>query len=210
MKKIFFMVLSVALFNMVISMTASARDGAYLAIRAGSVNENMNSDEDSVYDENRLDFDYVWFVSGAVGYRWNYWRAELEYTYRNDFDDTVNTNNNPTIPFSVYSHMVLKSKSVMANAYFDFMPNYVVSPYISGGIGWTYLEMEETPYTNGWAGPKQSFDETNFTWSLGAGLTIRINKCINIDGGYRYIDMGEIEHANINAHEVYGGIRYTF
>ncbi len=206
MKKIFFMALSAALFSTVISATASARDGAYLAIRAGSVNENMNSDDDSVYDDNRLDFDYVWFVSGAVGYRWNYWRAELEYTYRNDFDDNIPSGIHP----DVFSHMVLKSKSVMANAYFDFMPNYVISPYISGGIGWTYLEMEEKSHTFGLVQPAQSFDETNFTWSLGAGLTIRINKCINIDGGYRYIDMGEIEHANINAHEVYGGIRYTF
>ncbi len=210
MKKFFFMALSAALFCSVMSATASARDGAYLAIRGGTVNENMNSDDDSAFDDNRLDFDYVWFISGAVGYRWNYIRAELEYTYRNDFDDMVDTATNPILAGKYFSHMVLKSKTVMANAYFDFMPNYVISPYLSAGIGWTYLEMEETSHSDGLIQPTQSFEETNFTWSLGAGLTIRINKCINIDGGYRYVDMGELEHANINAHEIYGGIRYTF
>ena len=209
MKKFFFMALSAALFSSVMSAAAIARDGAYLAIRGGSVNENMNSDDDSAFDDNRLDFDYVWFVSGAVGYRWNYLRAEIEYTYRNDFDDTYSSASG-ALANEIYSHMVLKSKSVMFNAYFDFMPNYVISPYINAGIGWTYLEMEDTTHTFGNVVKQPSFDETNFTWSLGAGLTIRINKCINIDGGYRYVDMGELEHANINAHEIYGGIRYTF
>ena len=212
MKKIFFMVLATAFFELASVSLTEARDGAYLAIRGGGINENLNSEDDSAWDSNRLDFDNVWFMSGAVGYRWRYLRAELEYTYRDDFDDKIPlAENNPGLPADkYYSHYTLKSKSIMANAYLDLMPNYVVSPYISGGLGLTMLEFEETSYSNGTVQPSQSYDETNFTWSIGAGLSIRLNKCINIDAGYRYIDMGEIEHANINAHEVYGGIRYTF
>lgn len=209
MTKKFLMTLSAALVAVVFASSASARDGFYLGLRGGAANNNMNSVDDKMTDDSRLDFDNVWFMSGAFGYRWNYLRAELEYTYRNDFDDKI--------PFSknfdsnlFYSKAVLKSKSIMANAYIDFMPNYVISPYISGGIGWTYLESENKVYSDGMFQSSQSYDETNFTWSLGAGLTIRLNKCINIDGGYRYIDMGSLDKAEVTAHEVYGGLRYTF
>lgn len=207
-KKIFAVLVAVAV-TAAAAFSAEARDGFYLGIKGGGANNNMNSNKDSAFDSNRVDFDNVWFMSGAFGYRWNYLRAELEYTYRNDFDDKIPFGAGLD-PNTYFSKTVLKSKSVMANAYLDFMPNYVVSPYLSGGIGMTFLELENTVNTAGGAQPTDSYDETNFTWSLGAGLTIRLNKCINIDGGYRYVDMGSIGKANLNVHEVYGGLRYTF
>ena len=57
---------------------------------------------------------------------------------------------------------------------------------------------------------KSVTDENDLMIINKSGITIRLNKCLNFDGGYRYIDMGDIEQANVNAHEWYFGLRYTF
>lgn len=188
------------LLSTAIAGTASARDGWYAAFRGGITNSNLNDIDDNASETADIDFDNVWMMSGAVGYRYSYFRAELEYTYREDHDETSPTG---------LSGAEFGVQNLMLNGYIDFLPNYVVSPYISAGIGWSKVEMK-TFSTLGPVRTETSVDSDNFTWSLGAGATVRINKCLNFDAGYRYIDMGDIENANVNAHEVYFGLRYTF
>lgn len=200
MKRTFLAAVSAMVLTIATVCSAQARDGFYLAVRGGGTNPNMNSDKDSITAKAVVDFDDVWFVSGAFGYRWGYLRTELEYTYRDDYEDSV------TVRPGFTSDSALEASSYMANAYIDFMPNYIISPYISGGIGYTKLKLS----TRSTGGRPRSWDETNFTWSLGGGISLRLNKCLNLDAGYRYLDMGSIENANVNAHEYYMGLRYTF
>lgn len=190
------------LLSTVIAGTAAARDGWYAAIRGGVTNSNMNSVEESSTTTATadVDFDNVWMMSGAVGYRYSYFRAELEYSYREDHEETSSSGGSGT-EFGFHN--------LMLNGYFDFLPNYVVSPYISAGIGWSQINMDIFS-TNFGERITENNDTDNFTWSIGAGMTVRVNKCLNIDAGYRYLDMGDIDNANINAHEVYFGLRYTF
>lgn len=191
---------AVMLLSTTIAGTASARNGWYAAFRGGLTNSNLNDVDDNASTSADIDFDNVWMMSGAVGYRYSYFRAELEYTYREDHDETSETG---------LSGTEFGAQNLMLNGYIDFLPNYVVSPYISGGIGWSRVNLDT--FSNAGGGRTTASNESdNFTWSLGAGMTIRINKCLNFDGGYRYIDMGDIENANVNAHEVYFGLRYTF
>lgn len=191
---------SALLLSTTIAGSASARDGFYIAVRGGVTNSNLNDVDAKVSDKADIDFDNVWMMSGAVGYRYSYFRAELEYSYREDHDETSD---------SGLSTTKFGSQNLMLNGYLDIMPNYVISPYISGGIGFTKLKLDTTS-TMGALVFEDNRDETSFTWSIGAGLTVRINKCLNLDGGYRYIDMGDIDSANVNAHEWYFGLRYTF
>lgn len=201
MQNKFLTIASALLISSAIATPALARDGFYVAIRGGVTDTNMNDvNEDSTTTAKAdIDFDNVWMMSGAVGYRYSYFRAELEYSYREDHEEEVIS--------GVSSKF--GSQNLMLNAYLDFMPNYVVSPYLMAGVGFSKMDLETSskvgPYT-----VTDSNDETNFTWSVGAGLTLRINKCLNLDGGYRYIDMGDIDSANVNAHEWYFGLRYTF
>ena len=188
------------LLSTMVAGTASARDGWYAAFRGGITNSNLNDKDDSISKTAGVDFDNVWMMSGAVGYRYSYFRAELEYTYREDHDEAS--------PLGL-SGTEFGAQNLMLNGYFDFLPNYVISPYISAGIGWTQVSMDTFSYNYGNT-ITESNESDNFTWSLGAGMTVRVNKCLNIDAGYRYIDMGDIENANVNAHEVYFGLRYTF
>lgn len=188
---------------------ASARDGFYIGVKGGMSNSNLNSVDDSAVDDAMFDFEYEWFYSGAIGYRYKFFRIEAEYTHRNDFSNFIDLGGG----FGYGGE--LQSKSYMANLYLDFMPNYVVSPYIMGGLGMSDLELiyKATGLNDG------TSSDTGFTWSLGAGLTVRINKCLNLDLGYRYLDMGEVPlivngidtgDIDINAHETYMGLRYTF
>lgn len=199
MKNKIFTITSALLLSSAIAGSALARDGYYVAVRGGITNSNMNDVDKTAADTADIDFDNVWMMSGAVGYRYSYFRAELEYSYREDHEEEVDTDVSSKFG----------SENLMLNAYLDFMPNYVVSPYIMAGVGISKLNLETTSVV----GPfivSDTYDDNNFTWSVGAGLTVRINKCLNLDGGYRYIDMGDVGEANVNAHEWYFGLRYTF
>jgi opacity protein-like surface antigen len=181
---------------------AEARDGFYLTGRGGMTWNNFNSKKDSVTDKKVSKLDHVSMYAGAIGYKYKYVRGELEYIWRDDAEEAIMT-------YGVHtSDMTLSSQSIMANIYIDLMPNYWISPYVGGGLGITRLEL--TDKNTGFAGNDEHWKENKFTWQLGAGLTIRINRCLNIDGGYRYFTLGKIDGAEVNAHEWYGGIRYTF
>lgn len=201
MKKQFLAAASVLALSVAIAGSASARDGFYIGLRGGISHTNLNdvNENSTTAASADIDFDNVWMMSGAVGYRYNYFRAELEYIGREDHSEELAANTGTKFG----------SQSLMLNAYIDFMPNYVISPYIMAGVGYSRLELTTT---SGW-GPsvrENKNEEDNLTWAIGGGITIRLNKCLNFDGGYRYVDMGDIEQANVNAHEWYFGLRYTF
>ncbi len=202
MNKTFATVASALVLTMAVAATAEARDGFYIAVRGGYTDYNMNSDKDNAATTAKFDFNGVWNISGALGYKYKYFRVEGEYVYRDDDDDEYTG--------LVGGHKTsIETDSFMANAYLDIMPNYWISPYFMGGLGVTRVELsnQDIPTV---IGTKETFDKDNFTWQIGAGLSLRLNRCLNFDMGYRYVDMGTIEKADVNAHEYYGGFRYTF
>ena len=207
MRKIYLTTASALVLSMVAAAAAEARDGFYIAARGGYTDFNVNNKEDSVADKAKVELGSGWHASGAIGYKKGYFRIEGEYIYRDSSDDEY-----PSKTTIGAGHKtILDSDSFMANAYLDIMPNYWISPYFTGGIGLTRLDLENTDFApSGMISDKETDSADNFTWQIGAGLSLRINRCLNLDAGYRYIDMGEIDDADINAHEWYGGLRYTF
>lgn len=207
MKRTFTTLASALVLTMAVSATAEARDGFYIAVRGGISDYNLNAKDDNATSTAKVDFNTVWNVSGALGYKYKYFRIEGEYTYRNDDDDSyTETFGSGDTAIDITHHTSLESDTFMANVYLDVMPNYWISPYFSGGIGITRLTLKNQDV----GGDAQNWDKDNFTWQLGAGLSLRLNRCLNLDAGYRYVDMGEIDDADVNAHEWYGGLRYTF
>ena len=207
MKKTYLMTASALVLTMAVAATAEARDGFYIAARGGYTDFNVNSKEDNVSTSAKVELGSGWHASGAIGYKKGYFRLEGEYIYRDDSDDEYPSKTTPGAGHKT----VLESDSFMANAYLDIMPNYWISPYITGGIGLTRLDLENTDFASGgMVSNKETDSANNFTWQVGAGLSLRLNRCLNLDAGYRYIDMGEIDDADMNAHEWYGGLRYTF
>ena len=193
------MVLAAAL-----SGTAEARDGFYLTGRGGMTWNNLNGKEDSIAADKVSKLDHVGVYSGAIGYKYKYIRGELEYVWRDDAEEAIVTEGRHT------ADMTVSSESYMFNMYLDFMPNYWISPYLSAGIGMTKLEMVNKNASLSGNEDPEKWEKDSFSWQIGGGLTLRINRCLNLDAGYRYYTLGKIEGAEVNTHEWYGGIRFTF
>lgn len=187
-------------FGLLASTVAEARDGFYLTARGGRTWMNINSKDDDVNKKPDLEFPSVAMYSGAIGYKYKYFRGEIEYIVR---DDTEEKEYDSFGGLAATTNV--SADSIMFNAYIDFMPNYWFSPYITGGVGYSEIKYE---FDDG--DGKTTIDDDKFSWQAGAGLTLRINKCLNIDGGYRYYTLGKIKEGEVNGHEWYAGIRFTF
>lgn len=177
-------------------------NGIYLAGRGGIAWHDYSSDKGSQFETENLDKKRL-MLSGALGYRHDYYRLEMEYIWRdkskNSYDDGIGG--------ASYN---FKSYSVMLNGYIDFAPFRWISPFVNAGIGYSQLKYSDR-YGDGSSSTKNgNYKPAHFTWSLGGGLTVKVTNRFNVDVGYRYFDMGSIKHADVTDQEIYGGIRYVF
>ena len=183
-------------------------DGPYLAVRGGVANHTLGDKDENVATDEKLDIDdNSMMFSGAIGYRWGYFRVEAEYVYREDTEDSqTKITQGIANVFVTRRTAEFSSESYMANVYWDISPYTMFTPYVSAGLGLTRLEYT---FTNTGL-PNVSYEEDNFTWSVGGGISAQVTTRFNVDIGYRYYDMGEIADGDIHNHEVYGGLRYVF
>ena len=201
-KKTFFTLLT-AFLILTSKVSFAECDGFYLAGRIGQakieVEDARGLDEsasDGVINKKRL------FLSGAIGYRHEHWRAELEYIWRKKNEKSV----------TEFSKVNFKSNSYMFVVYYDFFPYTWFTPFISAGIGYTdnKLTIKNTSVDT-----TLNIKADSFTWSIGAGISAKITNRLNMDIGYRYYDMGDGELNIYNGktettdHEVYMGVRYV-
>ena len=201
-KKTFFTLLT-AFLILTSKVSFAECDGFYLAGRIGQakieVEDARGLDEsasDGVINKKRL------FLSGAIGYRHEHWRAELEYIWRKKNEKNV----------TEFSKVNFKSNSYMFVVYYDFFPYTWFTPFISAGIGYTdnKLTIKNTSVDT-----TLNIKADSFTWSIGAGISAKITNRLNMDIGYRYYDMGDGELNIYNGktettdHEVYMGVRYV-
>jgi len=198
MKKLLLSVSAVALTALFAVPAHAECDGFYGALRGGIVKHDVSGssfiDSEANLDDNRL------MLSGALGYRYEHWRAELEYVWRKYTKDDDG--------FYEYK---FKSYSYMLNAYYDFLPYHWITPYVNAGIGLTQLKYSAYDPTSGAVDTTDgNYKPLKFTWSVGAGLSVKVTNRFNVDLGYRYYDMGKIRHADVEAQEIYGGLRYVF
>lgn len=200
-----------------ISVANSAKaecDGIYMAIRAGGANPTL---DDKEKDSNRYEFNGTdLMISGALGYRYKYFRGEFEYIWRDTSKDKA------TIPYDFdgetrydTSSEEFEYKSYMFNVYWDLAPYTWFTPYLSAGIGLTDMEAVYN-YDNNDANVNESTGN-NFTWSIGGGISAKMTNRLNLDVGYRYFDFGKLKNKStrqkdgqVHNHEFYGGIRYVF
>ncbi len=189
-------------------------NGFYLGGRGGIVKHDYSKKGNSGINSDGLDKNRL-MLSGALGYRYNYVRAELEYVWRDKSqksygDDASGDQYDP----SFQGKRTFKTQSYMLNGYFDFAPYRWFTPYVSAGIGLTEMNYKDNYSSNsGGSSTKTNngnYKPTRFTWSVGGGLTVKVTNRFNVDAGYRYYDMGSIKHADITAHEIYSGLRYVF
>lgn len=198
--KIFAVILA-SIFIFAIKPVRAECDGFYLAGRVGYAKYDVDDDRSGV--SNSVS-DYIvdkkrFLAGGGIGYRYEHFRAAAEYTWRKKNEGYITS----------YTKGKFKSQSYMFVVYYDFFPYSWFTPYVDAGIGWTNHKMS----LNNRFSSQIKMDEDNFTWSLGAGISAKLTNRWNIDVGYRYYDMGDLDEYNgktsVTDQEVYVGLRYV-
>ncbi|MBP5398881.1 MAG: porin family protein [Alphaproteobacteria bacterium] len=182
---------------------AAGCNGLYIGVRGGLAKPTIDDQASSTNDYDIGGKDLM--LSGALGYRHNYFRAEAEYIWHDTNEKEIKPVYDPD--FDIYvggAKSEFDYSSYMFNVYFDLAPYTWFTPYVNAGVGITHMEYNFT-YADG----SSSYEENNFTWSVGGGLSAKMTNKLNLDVGYRYFDYGKIKDAQIHSHEVYGGLRYV-
>lgn len=142
-------------------------------------------------------------------------RLELEFSMLSDMDVTG-------FPYTVPTNAEIGIETLMVNAYYDFKNDTKFTPYVGVGVGIAWVSMEgDLAGVVGF----DSYTESNFAWSLNAGISYDITENWSADLGYRYMNVGDaktksltivglgtghLEAKDIVSHQVMLGVRYTF
>jgi len=196
-----FIILATLYFSSISAALAEC-DGFYLAGRAGYAEYELEDDRSGISNSygNYVVDKKRFMASGAVGYRYKHFRGELEYVWRK--------NNSGNI--SDISKVTFKSQSYMFVVYYDFFPYSWFTPFVNAGVGYSRHKLViKIPSV----GASNEMKDTNFTWSLGAGISAKVTNRLNVDVGYRYYDMGDLDKfygkTSLTDQEVYVGLRYV-
>ena len=185
------------------NLASAECDGLYLAARAGGAKIEVRDSRNVSGGGSNYVIDKKRFIaSGALGYRYKHVRAEAEYTWRKKNDGSLALG---------ITDASFKSQSYMFVLYYDLFPHYWITPFVNAGVGLTQNRLKITNNTAGTTVYNVKDDE--FTWSLGAGVSVKLTNRWNADLGYRYYDMGDLSMLNgktdVRDQEVYFGLRYV-
>ena len=158
----------------------------------------------------------------GLGYDFgNGWRTEAEYTIKNDAEFTSGSTNFPTS----LNHHKVDTQRIMFNAYRDF--EIVENFAVYGNLGLGVAQNESSGWQGNTSRQYLSNKETQLVYSIGAGATYQAIPHLNVDLGYRYVDLGKadsglnnftnarnVQDEQMKAHlyssEFYLGLRYLF
>jgi opacity protein-like surface antigen len=192
MKKIIF----VSLFSMffVFSFNAYSAEGAWYVsgnIGMASLDDSEITDvpPDGQVFANEIGYDSGLFLAAAVGYDFDDFRIESEFSYQtNDIDE--------------FSEEDITSLALLFNGYYDFLKGSKLRPYITGGTGLANVEVSSWGYSE---------DDTVFIYQAGAGIGYDMSENTTLDLRYRYLgtlsDPMDLEYSG---HSVSLGVRYSF
>jgi opacity protein-like surface antigen len=105
----------------------------------------------------------------------------------------------------------IQSVNLLANGYLDLGTWYRLTPYIGAGAGMAMVRVTDVP-----GGSDHS--RWNFAWAGMAGVAWTVTPNLQVDFGYRYLDVGKAQSGgsapvtfdNVAGHEVRVGMRWSF
>ncbi|POF31151.1 outer membrane protein [Roseibium marinum] len=178
------------------------------------------------YDE---EMDGTFMMGAGVGYKFSdHLRADLTIDY--EFPAEAKSKGPCNSPCGSPGHSIEKADidvwTFMLNGYVDIGTWNKITPYVGAGIGASYVTTSNITFANP-DGARGSYDgdsKWNFAWALMAGASYEITPNLALDGGYRYLNIGDahsakfavggqntrIEYKDLSAHEFRLGARYTF
>ena len=165
--------------------------------------------------DGEVELDDAFVFGGALGYRWPWVRLELNGSYRKFDTDEVEAQG-----LSVSGNGDATAVVGLFNVYLDPDLGVPVRPYLGGGVGGAYVELD-----TGDDAPLSVDDEAGaVAWNLAAGLSYDVMEHVTLSAGYRYlrlegtdfsasiagVDTGDVDVDDVTSHEILIGLRYTF
>ena len=204
------------------SWASSSEFGRYFGLRfIGAYTELEDTSVTNFTGDLRInnDDDLVAGNSAIFGYRWKMLplRTEFEVGFRYRFDyDTRD------IGAQTGYENNLSTTTGLVNAAYEFRNNSDFTPYIGCSVGWAQ-QHSEVERNNLVTGDMESFSNRkhNFAWGGLIGATWNYSSHWDLDLGYRYINLGDVDTGrssigssikgeNYLSHDILVTINYRF
>lgn len=153
-----------------------------------------------------IEMDNANSFAGALGLRFSRnLRLEAELGYRSQNIDSMDT---ATGSFDLGGDIT--TTSAMLNVFYDFDVPWKFQPFVTAGLGLAWIEADIRP--SGGPTPVAADDSIDLTWAVGGGLKYRMSPTLAFTGGYRYLDMTDLELGSYDIeysnHEFRVGLEY--
>ena len=168
--------------------------GWYLRGDASYGNEDQASLR-SAFGNVKLHPDWAYAAGGGVGYRFNsFFRVDVTGDYLEPLKAT-----SPAMPADNGATGITKVSlgryDGLVNGYFDLGNWSGVTPYIGAGVGFGVVDPSAKIVTTDALGQRTTVnrtieDRTNFAWAAMAGVSYAIDSNVDVDLGYRHLDLG--------------------
>ncbi len=195
---------------LVFSVNAHA-EGPYVGLKIGAVylTDSDLTDPNLAGTVLEVESDTGFSVGAAVGYGFsNNFRLEGEISYQSNDVDKINY-----LGLSASTTGDSTALTFLLNGYYDFKNNSPLTPFITGGLGYSKVELNDFNVP-GSGLPNINEDDNVFAYQVGVGLAYEMIEKATFDIGYRYfatedpeLDTSEVEFQN---HILYLGLRYSF
>ena len=204
------LIISVCVLAFFFSSPAYSAEGPYVS---GNIGFAMLSDSD-VTDSTipgitiDMEYDTGLALGAALGYDFGNTRLEGEISYqKNDFEKAS------LLGVDVDLTGDVTSLSLLMNGYYDFVNNSAFTPYLSAGLGFAKVEVNDLNIP-GSGLPNSNDDDTVFAYQVGVGVGYAVNEKVTIDVKYRYFATSDPEfdttEAEFASHNFLFGVSVNF
>lgn len=200
-----------ALCLLVTAQVSAAGKGGYISGHFGFVSLEDSTWSLAGFADEEMSYNTGIAIMGAGGYDFGMFRLEGELSYAYSEVDGYKAGGLTATAVDG----AIDATSLLVNGYFDIENRSPVTPYVMGGIGFSYVEMYDVVLQSGgttvWLYDQ---DDTVFAYQLGAGVEFAFNDTVSMDVGYRYLATSDLDFSGIDVeyggHRILVGVRATF
>ncbi|MEP7030712.1 MAG: outer membrane beta-barrel protein [Pseudolabrys sp.] len=114
----------------------------------------------------------------------------------------------------------IQTAAAMFNGYLDLGSWYRATPYIGGGVGAAYVTVSDVAGPAALLATDTVYKQWKFAWAGMAGVAFPISHNMQVDLGYRYLNVGDVKSSrdaagattfkDVAGHEIRIGMRWNF